>query len=245
MAETEIKSINGKTLADVTAREKKLDKNQGVDNAGKILGVGEDGNVIPQDKPSYSLTDADKADVAEKVAENGIAASLVDMPSGGGKEEIITNNLLCETIFPANNTAGQEITCDITGAQLAQYKELHFIIRGTSNTSIANLYLNVAGTNGAPLIRMTAAGFYGIVRRDFENSNLVRAWIGTSNPSLVPTSPHTSLPYLYNTFTVGLEPEILDWTNIFAATDKNLVLRCASVPTIDYTLKIYGTVAMT
>ncbi len=49
MAETEIKSINGKTLADVTAREKKLDKNQGTENAGKILGIGEDGNVTPQD----------------------------------------------------------------------------------------------------------------------------------------------------------------------------------------------------
>lgn len=51
MAETEIKSINGKTLADVTAREKKLDKNQGVANAGKILGIGEDGIVVPQDIP--------------------------------------------------------------------------------------------------------------------------------------------------------------------------------------------------
>ena len=58
MAETEIKSINGKTLADVTAREKKLDKNQGADNAGKILGIGEDGNVTPQDKPAYTLPQA-------------------------------------------------------------------------------------------------------------------------------------------------------------------------------------------
>lgn len=36
----------------------KLDKNQGTDNAGKILGVGEDGNVIPQDKPTYTLPQA-------------------------------------------------------------------------------------------------------------------------------------------------------------------------------------------
>lgn len=32
----------------------KLDKNQGAENAGKILGIGEDGNVIPQDKPTYT-----------------------------------------------------------------------------------------------------------------------------------------------------------------------------------------------
>ena len=36
----------------------KLDKNQGTENAGKILGVGEDGNVIPQDKPTYTLPQA-------------------------------------------------------------------------------------------------------------------------------------------------------------------------------------------
>ena len=126
MAETEIKSINGKTLADVTAREKKLDKNQGTTNAGKILGVGEDGNVTPQDKPTYTLpqatadalggikadaataedtqdvrigadgkmktkpytlTDADKTAVAEAVVADGIAATLVNMPSGGGGGE--------------------------------------------------------------------------------------------------------------------------------------------------------------
>lgn len=32
----------------------KLDKNQGTTNAGKILGIGEDGNVVPQDKPTYT-----------------------------------------------------------------------------------------------------------------------------------------------------------------------------------------------
>ncbi len=40
------------------AINKKLDKNQGTTNAGKILGVGEDGNVIPQDKPTYTLPQA-------------------------------------------------------------------------------------------------------------------------------------------------------------------------------------------
>lgn len=65
----------------------KLDKNQGARNAGKILGVGEDGNVVPEDKPTYTLTDADKTAVAEEVVADGIAATLVDMPSGGGGDE--------------------------------------------------------------------------------------------------------------------------------------------------------------
>lgn len=39
----------------------KLDKNQGTGNAGKILGIGEDGNVVPQDKPSGSTVTVDDA----------------------------------------------------------------------------------------------------------------------------------------------------------------------------------------
>lgn len=58
MAETEIKSINGKTIADVSARNNKLDKNQGTGNAGKILGIGADGNVTPQDNPVQALAGA-------------------------------------------------------------------------------------------------------------------------------------------------------------------------------------------
>lgn len=65
----------------------KLDKNQGAGNAGKILGIGEDGIVAPQDKPTYTLTDADKTAVADKVVADGIAATLVNMPSGGGGGE--------------------------------------------------------------------------------------------------------------------------------------------------------------
>lgn len=114
----------GDALRDTAqAINKKLDKNQGTTNAGKILGVGEDGNVIPQDKPPYTLpqatadalggikadaataedtqdvrigadgkmktkpytlTDADKTAVAEEVVAGGIAATLVNLPSGGG-----------------------------------------------------------------------------------------------------------------------------------------------------------------
>lgn len=98
-------------------------RKQGTENAGKILGIGEDGNVVPQDKPTYTLpqatadalggikadaataedtqpvrigadgkmktkpyalTDADKTAVAEEVVADGVAATLVDIPTGGG-----------------------------------------------------------------------------------------------------------------------------------------------------------------
>lgn len=76
------------------ALDTKLDKNQGTDNAGKILGVGEDGNVIPQDKPTYTLPQATadalggiKADAA--TAEDtqdvriGADGKLKTKPTGG------------------------------------------------------------------------------------------------------------------------------------------------------------------
>lgn len=105
MAETEIKSINGKTLADITARENKLDKNQGTANAGKILGIGEDGIVVPQDKPTYTLPQATadalggiKADAATaedtQVVRIGTDGKLRTKPSGS---TVTVDNALSST----------------------------------------------------------------------------------------------------------------------------------------------------
>lgn len=72
----------------------KLDKNQGAGNAGKILGIGADGNVVPQDKPTYTLPQATadalggiKADVATaedtQVVRIGTDGKLRTKPTGG------------------------------------------------------------------------------------------------------------------------------------------------------------------
>ena len=81
------------------AIDTKLDKNQGAGNAGKILGIGADGIVVPQDKPTYTLTDADKTAVAEEVVADGIAATLVELPSGGGETwEKLVDTTLTEAV---------------------------------------------------------------------------------------------------------------------------------------------------
>lgn len=156
----------------------KLDKNQGTGNAGKILGVGEDGIVVPQDKPTYTLpqatadalggikadaatdedtqdvrigadgkmrtkpytlTDADKTAVADKVVAGGIAATLVDLPSGGGGGGAWTKILETEV---TEATA----TFEVTG--LDNYTEFLVINSGlqnaTSTNSVQNLYINGA-----------------------------------------------------------------------------------------------------
>jgi hypothetical protein len=72
----------------------KLDKNQGTANAGKILGIGEDGIVVPQDKPTYTLPQATadalggiKADAATaedtQVVRIGTDGKLRTKPTGG------------------------------------------------------------------------------------------------------------------------------------------------------------------
>lgn len=136
MAETEIKSINGKTLADITARENKLDKNQGTSNAGKILGIGEDGIIVPQDKPTYTLPQATadalggiKADAATaedtQVVRIGTDGKLKTKPTGGSsitvdselsststnpvQNKVVTAALAKKITAPATAAVGQII----------------------------------------------------------------------------------------------------------------------------------------
>lgn len=115
----------------------KLDKNQGAGNAGKILGIGEDGIVAPQDKPTYTLTDADKTAVADAVVADGIAATLVDLPSGGG-----------ETWTKILETEVTEATATFEVTNLDNYTEFLVINSGlqnaTSTDSVQNLYINGA-----------------------------------------------------------------------------------------------------
>ena len=72
----------------------KLDKNQGAGNAGKILGIGADGIVVPQDNPTYTLPQATadalggiKADAATaedtQVVRIGTDGKLRTKPTGG------------------------------------------------------------------------------------------------------------------------------------------------------------------
>ena len=56
----------------------KLDKNQGTTNAGKILGVGEDGNVVPQDKPSITVDSALSSTSENPVQNKIITAALAE-----------------------------------------------------------------------------------------------------------------------------------------------------------------------
>lgn len=120
MAETEIKSINGKTLVDVTAREKKLDKNQGTGNAGKILGIGADGNVTPQNKPVQALAGAS----APTTATSGVV---------GQEYYVMVNNAVTEMYVCTSALIGSYTWdkvefggagMDVTGAKVGQIAKI-------------------------------------------------------------------------------------------------------------------------
>lgn len=113
----------------------KLDKNQGTANAGKILGIGEDGIVVPQDKPTYTLPQATpdalggiKADAATaedtQVVRIGSDGKLRTKPSGGTvtvdsalsstsanpvQNKVVTTALAEKITAPTTATVGQII----------------------------------------------------------------------------------------------------------------------------------------
>lgn len=73
----------------------KLDKNQGVANAGKILSIGEDGIVVPQDKPSGSSVTVD--DALSSTSENPV------------QNKVVTAALAEKITAPATAAVGQII----------------------------------------------------------------------------------------------------------------------------------------
>lgn len=109
----------------------KLDKNQGAGNAGKILGIGADGIVVPQDKPTYTLPQATadalggiKADAATaedtQVVRIGTDGKLRTKPTGGS---IVTvdSELSSTSENPVQNkivtaTLAEKITAPTTAA---------------------------------------------------------------------------------------------------------------------------------
>lgn len=123
----------------------KLDKNQGAGNAGKILGIGADGIVVPQDKPTYTLPQATadalggiKADAATaedtQVVRIGTDGKLRTKPTGGSsitvdsalsststnpvQNKVVTAELAEKITAPTTAAVGQIIkvkTVDGTG----------------------------------------------------------------------------------------------------------------------------------
>ena len=120
MAETEIKSINGKTLVDVTAREKKIDKNQGVENAEKILGINVDGNVTPQNKPVQALAGA----TAPTTATAGVVGQeyYVIVDNAVTEMYVCTSALIGSYTWDKVEFGGAGM--DITGAKVGQIAKI-------------------------------------------------------------------------------------------------------------------------
>lgn len=109
----------------------KLDKNQGATNAGKILGIGEDGNVIPQDKPTYTLPQATADALGGIKADAATAEDTQDVRMGadgklrtkptGGSSVTVDSELSSASVNPVQNKVvtaalAEKITAPTTAA---------------------------------------------------------------------------------------------------------------------------------
>lgn len=166
-----VKSIGEFTEWVANSLNQKLDKNQGADNAGKILGVGEDGIVVPQDKPTYTLTDADKTAVADAVVADGIAATLVDLPSGGGGAyKLLYSTTLGEAAVVSVNMTEEAAACGEYIISLA-IPSGDSVVQYTHNTKIA-------GSDACAINISTISNTYGTlqlidVKKTDDQKNLI------------------------------------------------------------------------
>ena len=122
-------AADAKIVGDALAT--KLDKNQGTANSGKILGIGEDGIVVPQDKPTYTLPQA-TADVLGGIkADAATAEDTQDVRIGtdgklrtkptGGSSITVDSELSQISVNPVQNKVvttalAEKITAPTTAA---------------------------------------------------------------------------------------------------------------------------------
>lgn len=171
----------------------KLDENQGADNAGKILGIGADGIVVPQNKPTYTLpqTTADalggiKADAATaedtQVVRIGTDGKLRTKPTGGSSITV-DSELSSTSTNPVQNKVvtaalAEKITAPTTAAvgQIIKVKS----VDGTGKPTeweAADLPSGGGGETWEKLVDTTLAEAVGSVTYTFDNCKRIKALI--------------------------------------------------------------------
>lgn len=167
----------------------KLDKNQGAGNAGKILGIGADGIVVPQDKPTYTLPQATadalggiKADAATaedtQVVRIGTDGKLRTKPTGGSS--ITVDSALSSTSTnPVQNKVvttalAEKITAPTTAAvgQIIKVKSVDSTGKPTEWEAVT-----------AKLANPNALTFTGAVTGSYDGSEAVNVEIPSGGES--------------------------------------------------------------
>lgn len=171
----------------------KLDKNQGVGNAGKILGVGEDGIVVPQDKPTYTLPQATadalggiKADAATaedtQVVRIGADGKLRTKPTGGSSITV-DSELSPISVNPVQNKVvttalAEKITAPTTAAvgQIIKVKSVDTSGKPTE-WEAADMPSGGGGETWEKLVDTTLAEAVESVSYTFDNCKRIKALI--------------------------------------------------------------------
>lgn len=171
----------------------KLDKNQGTANAGKILGIGADGIVVPQDKPTYTLPQATadalggiKADAATaedtQVVRIGTDGKLRTKPTGGSSITV-DSELSSTSENPVQNkivtaALAEKITAPTTAAvgQIIKVKSVDSTGK-PAEWEAADLPSGGGGETWEKLVDTTLAEAVGSVTYTFDNCKRIKALI--------------------------------------------------------------------
>ena len=184
-------AADAKAVGDALAT--KLDKNQGAGNAGKILGVGEDGNVIPQDKPTYTLPQATADALGGIKADAATAEDTQDVRIGtdgklrtkptGGSFVTVDSELSSTSVNPVQNKVvtaalAEKITTPTTAAvgQIIKVKS----VDGTGKPTeweAADLPSGGGGETWEKLVDTSLAEAVESVTYTFDNCKRIKALI--------------------------------------------------------------------
>ena len=171
----------------------KLDKNQGTANAGKILGIGADGIVVPQDKPTYTLPQATadalggiKADAA--TAEDtqdvriGTDGKLKTKPTGGSTVTVDSELSSTSTNPVQNKVVTSALAGKITAPTTAAVGQIIKVksVDGTGKPTeweAADMPSGGGGETWEKLVDTTLAEAVESVSYTFDNCKRIKALI--------------------------------------------------------------------
>ena len=132
----------------------KIDKNQGTKNAGKILGIGADGNVIPQNKPAQALAGAS----APTTTTAGVVGQEYYVIVGNAVTEmyVCTSALIGSYTWDKVEFGGAGM--DITGAKIGQIAKITAVDSAGKTTAWEAVDMPSGGTYTLPIASPTVLG---------------------------------------------------------------------------------------
>ena len=206
--------------------------------------VGNGTSAVTLKTPAQVLADilpstaADAGKVPTVQANGTIALAEVSGGSGGGGSQTAAEMQLATGTFDGTYTANEKIMTGVTIGDLKQYRRFLYTLKGSTNTTLQNLYLNFA-TNKY-LARASVAGAYVMYEWLDEAKTLLQVRIATGNPSQYGTGTKINNTDVDQTTVSPMSMRVYMISIPADMGENELWLSCSTVPTIAYTWELRG-----